>query len=150
MFSWKSFETLGKPTTPFAWNCCSWNSVWFSPFLCHSCLLWGHREHWEARAAVWSKQREGWNSARPLLPKGNMHWKSRELEGETEETTYFSLSEPLLWCCRLRLLLFLGKGQKRLFICLQWFVGAVLSPACRVICKQAAPLGSTNVFFLKP
>lgn len=69
---------------------------------------------------------------------------------ETEETTYFSLSEPLLWCCRLCLLLFLGKGQKCLFICLQWFVGALLSPACRVICKQAAPLGSTNVFFLKP
>lgn len=38
MLSWKTFETSGKPRTPSAWNCCSWN-CFFSSFCFLSHLL---------------------------------------------------------------------------------------------------------------
>lgn len=91
----------------------------------------------------------GWLAPSPR----EMHWGSswcRELKAGSADSL-LSCSEPSAGgCCLLCPLLFLGKGQQCLFICLPWFFGALLSPACRVICKQAVSLGSRNVFFLNP
>lgn len=100
MFSWKSFEILGKPSTPFAWNCCSWNSVLFSPFLCHSCLLWGHREHWEARAAaLWS---EGHSTGKagiqhvPFCPRETCTKSPENWKGDRGDHVFFSVWATLV------------------------------------------------------
>lgn len=120
-----------------------------------SCLLSSQCVYWEAKAAALCSERHSTSKAgiqHVPFCTGKHALKVQETRSEAAKTIcFFSLSQLFVIALLPALPTALpGEGAECLCICLQWYFRALLSPACRLICKQAVSLGSRNMFFLNP
>lgn len=101
-------------------------------------LLFGEAQH-----------QSGCHPAWPLLPEGNC---AQRLEKQKRGSAdgLLLLPEPVVSAAAAAAHCSSWARGRSASICLQWNLRALLSPVCRVICKQAVSLGSRNVFFLNP